>query len=160
MFRTSQKNKTKISARDRKKFLIAYLVITLNFALFLLSSVLDVDVIDGGFLGLIYLCYVLIEYVLIFLIFPISYGTISYKTIKKVISPNILLFISFVLMCFVFELLRFGEIRLIDIGEMFSFPSIMLVVSLLSSIIAALAQIVRKKINKIKEESRLAQSVD
>ena len=149
MFRTSQKNKTKISARDRKKFSIAYLVITLNLALYLLSGFLDIDIFDGGFLGGVYFCYLLIELVLVFLISPIVYGTISYKTTKKIIFPNILFFISLTLIFFAFDLLRWGRFRLIDI---LGVPSIMLSISLLSSISAALAKIVRKKINKIKED--------
>lgn len=67
MFRTPQKDKIKMSSKDKKKFLITYFVIIVNLALFQSSQILDIDIFSGGFsIRLLYRCLIsLLPYIVI-----------------------------------------------------------------------------------------------
>ena len=145
MFKAVKNFKLKNMTWQMKNYLSTYLVVTVNIILFFLLALLDIDVVDDGFMSAGYLLYALIEYVFFIPASLIIYGIISYKRTKKIILPNLLLFFTLFIFTFFAANIRKNSVGFQFLGDSLSVASIAVLFSLIPSIITAIDKRVEKR---------------
>jgi len=139
--------KIKIEPQYIKKWYITYLITLVNFAVFNVLAFLDFNLKMETLAWIIAIIYSFSESCLIIPCSLIFYGVISYNATKKIIIPNILLFISLGVIVLVIAYLL-NQIAFLGYLALLRLLGIMIAVSLVASIITAVWVKIYKNSNK------------
>lgn len=131
--------KFKFRAFLKEKHIITYCITVLNLIIFLVYNSLDLDASYDSLDFKIGVIYFFIELVLIFPGTLVAYGITSYNATGKIILPNVFLFISTVLICFVFGCINYGRLPT-DFLDILRLPAVMCAILLLTSVITAITK--------------------